>query len=234
MFSKTARYYDDIYSSKDYRAEASRVVTIVRDNVCSESSRLLDVACGTGCHIEYLRQHFDIDGLDLTQELLDIAHTRNPGISFYHADMVDFSLDQEYDAVICLFSSIGYVKTLDRLHRAVACMVRHLRAGGLLLIEPWFTPDSWRPGSVHAILVDRPDLKIARVNTSFVDGRLSYFDLHYLIGTSEGTEHLVERHELGLFERDEMRAAFADAGLDVDYDAEGLTGRGLYIARKPL
>ena len=71
------------------------------------------------------------------------------------------------------------------------------------------------------------------VNTSFVDGRLSYFDLHYLIGTPEGTDHYVERHELGLFEVEEMRAAFADAGLEATYDEEGLTGRGLYIGCRP-
>ena len=83
------------------------------------------------------------------------------------------------------------------------------------------------------VLENEPDLKIARVNTSFVKGRLSYFDLHYLIGTPEGTEHLVERHELGLFETDEMRAVITDAGLEVAYDAEGLTGRGLFIGQRP-
>jgi hypothetical protein len=62
--------------------------------------------------------------------------------------------------------------------------------------------------------------------------RFSCFDLHYLIGTLEGTEHFVERHELGLFETDEVRSVLAEAGLDVRYDAEGLTGRGLFIGRR--
>ena len=70
------------------------------------------------------------------------------------------------------------------------------------------------------------------MNTSFVDGRLSYFDMHYLIGTNEKTEHFVERHELGLFTVDETRRAFLEAGLEVTYDEEGLTGRGLYIGRR--
>jgi hypothetical protein len=62
--------------------------------------------------------------------------------------------------------------------------------------------------------------------------RFSYSDLHSLIGTLEGTEHFVERHELGLFETDEVRSVIAEAGLDVRYDAEGLTGRGLFIGRR--
>ena len=48
----------------------------------------------------------------------------------------------------------------------------------------------------------------------------------------EGVEHMVERHELGLFERSEMEAAFADAGLTVRYDEQGLTGRGLWIGTR--
>jgi hypothetical protein len=87
--------------------------------------------------------------------------------------------------------------------------------------------------SKTAQYIDEPNLKIARVSTSFRNGRLSWFDFHYLIATPEGTEHLVERHELGLFERSEMKAAFVDAGLAARYDEHGLTGRGLWIGVRP-
>jgi SAM-dependent methyltransferase len=231
MFSKTARYYDKIYAFKDYQAEAQHLVTVIRENLRSEGNRLLDVACGTGHHIEYLKEHFDVEGLDVDEKLLELARQRNPDIPFHQGDMIDFDLGRRFDVVTCLFSSIGYVKTLDNVRKAVACMARHLVTGGLLIVEPWFTPDAWHTPSVHASFIDEPDLKIARINTSFVDGRLSYFDLHYLIGTPEGTEHFVERHELGLFETEEMRDALADAGLKVTYDAEGLTGRGLFVGQ---
>ena len=113
-------------------------------------------------------------------------------------------------------------------------MARHLVPGGLLLIEPWFTPDAWKPGNVHTMFIDEPDLKIVQMNTSFQEGRLSYFDFHFLIGTDEGTEHFTERHELGLFEIEETRDAFVSQGLEVIYDEEGIAGRGLYIGKKPL
>jgi len=233
MFSKTARYYDKFYAFKDYAAEVEILLTLIGERLRSGGRQLLDVACGTGHHIEHLKAHFDVQGLDLEPQLLQIAKERNPEVPFHQGNMIAFSLGQRFDVVTCLFSSIGYVKTPDNLGAAIRCMAGHLKPGGLLIVEPWFTPGDWHSGTPHAMLIDEPKLKIARLNTSFADGPLSYFDFHYLIATPEATEHLVERHELGLFERDEMEAAFGAAGLQVSHDAEGLTGRGLWIGQKP-
>jgi SAM-dependent methyltransferase len=233
MYAETAAYYDRLYDFKDYEQESQQVIDLVEQYLRSGGNRLLDVACGTGRHLEYLGRCFDVEGLDLSPELLEIARQRNPGVPFHQADMVDFDLGCAFDIITCLFSSIGYVKTLEALDRALSCMARHLLPGGLLVVEPWFTPEVWQPHTVHALYIDEPELKIARVNTSFVQGRLSYFDLHHLIGTPAGTEHLVEHHELGLFETDEMHDALARAGLRVTYDDQGLTGRGLFLGLQP-
>ena len=175
-----------------------------------------------------------MEGLDILPELLEQAQERNPGVTFHQGDMTDFDLGREFDIVTCLFSSIGYVRTLDDLGKAAACLSQHVKPGGLLVVEPWFTPEAWRAGNVHLVTVEEADLKMARMNTSCAQGRLSYFEFHYLIGTPEGVEHMVERHELGLFERQDMEDALAGAGLEVTYDEEGLIGRGLYICQKPL
>ncbi|MDD5263409.1 MAG: class I SAM-dependent methyltransferase [Candidatus Bipolaricaulis sp.] len=230
-YSKMAQYYDKIYAEKDYAAEVERLVAILGDGRGRRRS-LLDVACGTGRHLESLRDSFDVEGLDICAEALDDARKRNPGVVFHVADMTNFDLGRTFDVVTCLFSSIGYVKTLDRLRAAVRSMAAHLNPEGVLVVEPWFTPGEWRPNTVHAVYIDEPELKIARVNTSLVEGRLSILEMHYLVGTPEGTEHLVERHELGLFEVDEMISAVEGEGLVVTYDREGLSGRGLYLGRK--
>ena len=234
MFSHTARYYDNIYSFKDYRAEAQLLTGIIDRYLRSGGKLLLDVACGTGCHLEQLKSRFETQGLDISPELLALARRRNPDVPFHQGDMADFRLQQRFDVITCLFSSIGYVKTLDKLGQAVDCMASHLLPGGLLVVEPWFAPGEWQSGTVHATFVDQPELKIARMNISLAEGRLSYCDFHYLIGTPQGIEHCVERHELGLFETHEMTSAMEAAALEVTYDPDGLTGRGLFIGLSPL
>ena len=232
MFSQTTAYYDQIYSWKDYCTEAEDLTDVIHENLRSGGKRLLDVACGTGRHVEYLKQHFDVEGLDVSQEMLELAQQRNPDVPFHHADMIDFELGNKFDVVTCLFSSISYVGTVENLIQAVNCMTRHLHPGGVLVIEPWLTPDVYQPGRVHANFVDEPDLKIARISTGSVEGRLSVLDMHYLIGTPEGITHFVECHQLAMFENDEMHDVLTNAGLEVTYNAEGLMFRGLFIGRR--
>jgi len=231
VYGRMARYYDRMYAFKDYRKEAALLVGLLEIQG-AERLTLLDVACGTGRHIEQLQTYFRVEGMDISSELLAVARGRMPGTVFHLGDMTGFDLGRRFDVVTCLFSSIGYTRTLEGLADAVRCMTAHVVPGGVLVIEPWFTPDGWRPNTVHSLFIDEPELKIARISTSFRSGRMSSFDLHHLIGTPAGTEHFVEHHEMGLFEIREMVSVMEDAGLTVTCDPAGLTGRGLYLGRK--
>jgi SAM-dependent methyltransferase len=147
--------------------------------------------------------------------------------------MRSFDLARRFDAVTCLFSSIGYTADVPGLRAAIAAMARHLEPGGVLVLEPWLEPGQWIEGRPHVVVVDEPDLKIARMNVSTQEGRLAIMHFHYLVGTPEGVQYFDERHEAALFTGEEYRAAFAAAGLEVEHDAEGLIGRGLYVGVAP-
>jgi ubiquinone/menaquinone biosynthesis C-methylase UbiE len=232
VFEKSAAFYDAIYGFKDYAGEAKKLHALVEARKHSAGRALLDVACGTGAHMVYLRAQYDVEGLDVDEGLLEVARERLPDVTFHRGDMVDFALGREFDVVTCLFSSIGYVRTEARMRKAIANMGRHLRPGGVLVVEPWFEPGVFKAGRVDAMLVEQAELKIARMNTTSVEGELSIVDFHYMVGTPEGIETFTERHELGMFGHEAYTAAFEEAGLDVEHDAEGLTGRGLYVGRK--
>lgn len=232
MFTKSARFYDLIYSWKDYAGESERLHELIqKENPGARS--LLDVACGTGMHLVNLKKDYEAEGLDLNPELLAIAKDRHPEITFHSGDMTDFDIGARYDVVTCLFSSIGYVETAERLNRSVLAMARHLAPGGVLIVEPWFTPGVWEAGTTHALLVEEDELKIARVNKSdpAVDG-VSVLEMHYLIGTPQEVSYFTETHRLGLFTVDEYIEAFSRAGLAVVHDDQGLMGRGLYIGSR--
>jgi SAM-dependent methyltransferase len=232
MFDASAEYYDLIYSTfKDYAAETETIAALLR-RLNPNCRTVLDVACGTGEHVKRLAAAgFEVDGLDLSPAFVTIAHAKHPAGRFFVADMTDFHVPQRYDAVVCLFSSIGYVRTLDRVEAALRCFREHLMSGGVILVEPWFPPGVLNTTRMFHNSAEANGVRVERAAHNEVDGRLSRLHFDYDITDASGTRHVSEVHELGLFTTDEMLGAFRRVGLDVEHDQEGLTDRGLFVAR---
>src|SRR5215475_11363991 len=234
IFKSLAQHYDLLYSWKDYKKEAETIRELIRAYKKSPGNDVLEVACGTGKHAELLQDDFAIVATDLNEDMLRIARRRCKRVSFVRADMVSLELGRQFDVVLCLFSSIGYVRTRARLRKTLSNFARHLKIGGVVIIEPWWTNASYRVGTVTMTTVGNDDVKIARQSVSKIRGDVSIMDMHYLIGErNNAVTHHVDRHELGLFERRDMLAAMRQAGLRAQFEAKGLMpDRGLYIAVK--
>ena len=230
MFTKSAPLYDRLYHFVDYE-EAVRRVRAHLHAAHPDARTLLDVGCGTGRHLEYLARDYEVTGLDLNPELLEAARARCPGIPLHEGNMIDFDLSSRFDVITCLFSSIAYVRTLDNLRRTLAGFARHLRPGGVVLIEPWFTPETYWTDTVTTNVAESPEMKIVWMYSSTRQDRLAILDIHYLVGQATGVDHFTERHELGLFTHEEYLAEMQAAGLDPSHDPVGLFRRGLYIGR---
>jgi len=232
MFSASAEFYDRIYSTfKDYAGEATQIASLVR-RINPQCQTVLDVACGTGEHARLLAaQGFVVDGLDLDPAFVRIAEQKHPAGRFVEADMSEFRLSRRYDAVLCLFSSIGYLQTLDRVTRALRCFREHMAPGGVIVIEPWFAPGVLDPDRVSRHTGEANGVRVSRVSRVEIEGRVSRLRFEYEITDGTGTRHMSEVHELGLFTTAELLRTFQDAGLDAEFDPQGLTDRGLYVAR---
>ncbi len=232
MFNASAEFYDQIYSTfKDYDAEAVRIASLLRQ-VNPRCQTVLDVACGTGEHARLLAADgFAVDGLDLDAAFVRLARQKHPAGRFFEADMSDFHLPHRYDAVTCLFSSIGYLRTLDRVVRALTCFREHLAPGGVIVVEPWFAPGVLDVNRVARNIGEANGVRVTRVSRVEVEGRLSRLRFEYEIAAATGTRQASEVHELGLFTVAELMEAFRNAGLNAEYDPKGLADRGLYLAQ---
>jgi len=233
VYDHSARAYDLIIEArgKDYEGEATRVRDVIRQRRAAARS-LLDVACGTGGHLEYLRRDFEVEGVDASAAMLALARQKLGAITLHCADMRTFHLTRRFDAVTCLFSSIGYLVPATELARGVANMAAHLVAGGILIVEPWVHPEDWRDGNLDASAAKGEDLVAARVVRSTRSDNVTTLDMHWALALQSNLETFTERHVAGLYTIQEYEDAFRAAGLDVDRDDVGLVGRGLFIGTK--
>ena len=134
MFEKSQAFYDAVYSWKDYSSEAQAILKIVK-RLSPNAKTLLDAACGTGMHLAEFRKYFICEGFDLDPKMIELAAQRVPEVKVSVADIVDFNLGKKFDVVVCLFSSIGYADTLEKMRQAVVSLASHVSQGGLVEIN---------------------------------------------------------------------------------------------------
>jgi len=234
MFRRSAAYYDALYGKKDYQAESEKIHALIQEHRRSKGSTLLDAGCGTGAHITYLRDQYEIEGLDREEKMLAVARKRFPEVVFHHADMAEFDLGKQFDAIICLFSAIAYVITLERLRQALSCFRHHTRPGGVVIVEPWYAPGTLNVKTPSVRFAKGVNFELTRMTGIQIVDRVSILNFMFQIVTPDGVDRFNERHEMGLFTHTEYLEAFRLAGMDVCYDEAGIMKRGLYIGVQPL
>jgi SAM-dependent methyltransferase len=235
MYARSAQVYDLLYAGsgvKDYTAEAAELGEIIRRRN-PEARSLLDVACGTGQHLRFLREHFDVEGVDLSADMIAVARSHLPDVMLHVGDMRTLELGRSFDAVTCLFSSIGYMIEPEDLREAIRRFAAHLRPGGVLVFDGWLRPDAWIDGP-------RPEPEVVRDGSTTVvrlvsgarEGRITDFDMHHLVRTDAGVEHFVEHHRLALTPTEEYVAAVEESGLKAEVMPDYLPGRDRIVGTR--
>jgi len=135
IYQKIAKDYDSIYYWKNYEND----ILIVESFFIKYGTKvryILDVACGTGNHDLLLaKKGYKITGIDLNIEMLSIARNKVRNGFFQSCDMKNFELNQRFDAVICLFSSINYNLDLMELKRTLGNFYSHLKPNGICIFD---------------------------------------------------------------------------------------------------
>jgi SAM-dependent methyltransferase len=226
-----ARWYDALYEFKDYATESARLSELIRSR-CRDARTVLDVGCGTGEHARWLSQDpgLVVTGVDLDEPSLAIARAKVPRASFVHADMVRMRLGRKFDAVVTLFGSIGYLRTLERLRESFLRIRDHAAPGGVVVIEPFLTPDEFQAGRIVVQQGRTEDGTVERRCSTQRDGAVARLQFEYRIEERGEVRTFSETHELGLFSHSEVEGALADGGLEAEFVPEGLFGRGLWLA----
>ncbi|OLF11300.1 class I SAM-dependent methyltransferase [Actinophytocola xanthii] len=223
-----ATYYEGL--GKSYATEAARLRVLV-EQLKPDASSLLDSACGSGEHLRGLRELFDhVEGLELSEAMLRVARRNLPGVPLHHADMRRFDLGRRFDAVTCMFSSIGHVATPAELNATLACFARHLVPGGVVAVEPWWFPENAVERWVAGDAVHRDGRTITRVSHSVRENGATRVRVHFAVADLQaGLHHFSEDYRLTLFSRETYEQAFVDAGFAVEFVEGGPLGRGLFV-----
>lgn len=227
-FGGYARYYDLLYRDKDYRSETEFVERLIHAHVPGPC-RILELGCGTGVHgIMLAGRGHDVTGLDISEEMLDIASRRAAGlppetagrVRFVRGDVRNAGVDGCFDAVLALFHVLSYQLTNDDLRAVFSGVKTRLAPDGVFIFDCWYGP---------AVLTDRPMTRVKRLadeNTIVtriamptLHPNLNHVDVRYQLFVkdlrTEKVEEISETHRMRYLFRPELEMLAEDAGLHI-------------------
>lgn len=231
--------YSPVFNLVTEREQVMRLMELM---ALPSGSRVLDLACGQGRHAHLLAEAgFDVDGLDLSKELLKRAKARGTSrkLRYTRGDMrsLPFLWRKRFDGVVNLFQSFGFFDDPADDARVIHEVARVLKPGAVFiwqggnrdgLTERYLRGDEWTTSN---------GTRVSQTRT--FDPLSGFLTVHSTWTQKRTVEQRV--HRLRLYTATHLAALCADAGLQLEAAFDGfnvapLTRRShemLIVARRP-
>jgi SAM-dependent methyltransferase len=240
VFDAYSRYYDLLYRDKAYDAEAQYVADTCRRHM-PEAVTLLDLGCGTGRHAwELVHRGFEVTGVERSPSMVrrarqlhaSLAPERAAKLSFEEGDALDFRSGRRFDVVTALFHVLSYQTQNAAVRDFLQTARAHLGPGGLFVFDCWYGP---------AVLTEQPEARqkqmaddefeVLRSATPTLHASRNVVDVHYRVEVRERVsgvaEEIEELHSMRYFFLPELEWYLEDAGFELIWSGEFLSGRAL-------
>jgi SAM-dependent methyltransferase len=205
----------------EYADYCRHVARLLREHAQRPVESLLVSSCGGGKNVFNLEQEFEVTGLDISPAMLGLARKLNPACEFVQADMRDFALEQRFDAVF-IDDGVSHLLSRNDLAAAFRAAYRHLRPGGVMLVTPDVTRETFRQNRT-SVEYAGGSAKPANIEVVFVENLFDpdpddeHFEATYVYLVREKGRLRIETDgcRLGLFSADTWRACLQEVGFQV-------------------
>lgn len=105
-YNKIAQEYD-----KEFGNDYSDTPYVDKFLNYLEGNKVLDIGCGVGNLTKYIMDKgFNVEGIDLSKEMLSIAKQKYSDIKFYEMNMKEITLRKKYDGIMLAYSLFHLTK----------------------------------------------------------------------------------------------------------------------------
>jgi 2-polyprenyl-3-methyl-5-hydroxy-6-metoxy-1,4-benzoquinol methylase len=235
--------YYHIYANRNHREAAVLANLIEKKIPVSRYNNLLDLACGRGRHsIQMALKGYNVTGVDLATKALETAkmHALEFGVEqkthFVQKDMRSLGYQNEFDAVINVFTSFGYFSDQENI-QVIQQIANALRPKGLFLF------DYLNPVTVEKNLMKKEEGVYLALGLSYdierwIENNIVYKSISL---SDKNKDVYTTQEQVCLYERSWFEEHFKNAGLQIKEsygNYEGLpfnakeSPRQLYLCEK--
>jgi len=232
-YKSLSKYYDLIHNEKNYKEEVNDFIKIIEKYKKSKGRNLLDMCCGTGSHIFYLKEKFNVEGIDISKELIKIAKEKNPKTKFILEDISEFKTKKKFDIITILFSSIAYLRNKKEIIKIMANSYKRLKFGGVLFIETIFLKDSLKEIKNHLRKYSDKNINLKRFINLNIKKDFAELNAKYEIKEKNSIQKIIyDTQKIKLFSKLEMKKILEDVGFEVKFFNYKKTGTKLFVCVK--
>lgn len=238
FYGSLARWWPLLSPVEDYAGEAASFGEVLRERL-PPRGRVLELGSGGGHNAFHLKAHFVMTLTDLSAEMIEVSKRLNPDCEHLVGDMRTLSLGRTFDGVF-VHDALSYLTTEVELAQALATVARHLDRGGVALLVPDETRETFEPGT-ECGGTDAPDGSGARylewVHPVPPGETRGVTDYTFVIREADGTTRSFhEAHPFGLFPHAAWARLFDAAGFELELVPEETNDerrpRTFYVATK--
>jgi SAM-dependent methyltransferase len=214
LYRELAEWFHLLTAPEEYVEEAEAYRSILVGTSARPVREVLELGSGGGNNASHLKAHFTMTLTDLSPDMLAASRRINPECEHIEGDMRTLRLDRDFDAVF-VHDAIDYITSLEDLRAVMETAFLHCRLGGVALFAPDLVRETFASSSDHGGHdADGRGLRYLEWTWDPDPTDQTYVaDFAYLLREEDGSirvEH--DRHELGVFPRDEWLRLLEDVG----------------------
>ena len=135
-YDNIAGFYDSVLG--DSRETEKYILNKVKELFKSDHQskpEALELGCGTGNNLLFLKNKLSLTGIDSSAGMLKIARHKLPESVFHRKDFRKFDLKKKFDLILCLYDTINHITLFSDWKRIFGNVHSHLNKNGLFIFD---------------------------------------------------------------------------------------------------
>ncbi len=218
-YTRFAAAYDKIMENVDYIRWTNYMVDLFA-HYDSYPRKVLDLACGTGAITVPLAQRgYEMWGIDRAAEMLEIAKKKaekcNVDITLIQGDMRNFTVPEQFDAVLCLYDSINYVLSVEELAQVFTSVYNVLAPEGLFIFDVTTERNIVKHFHLQTFAENTDDFSYIWKNVYSYQDKICHTSLTFFLRDGDCYHRHIELHLQKIFDVNEIRKTLKNTGYEL-------------------
>lgn len=217
-YNYLAEYYDMLMDDVNYERWCDFIETILSAYKVTPNT-ILDTACGTGnITIPMAAKGYSLWGADISEEMLAIAEnkarSKNQNIKFVKQNMTELTLNNSFDAVLCMCDGVNYIIEETALKQFLKGVYSLLNSNGVLIFD---ISSSYKLIEIlgdNTLFQEKDDFCYVWENSYIEDQGILEMRLNFFVPEEDLYKRLEEYHLQKVYSVDYIKEKLIEAGFD--------------------